>query len=74
MSDHSPHALELERLETQRPGNVMDLPFGEARARILAMNADDARGVAISLLIQLSLCQKYAEPAAQAVRTDEAPQ
>lgn len=47
-----------------------DMPFSEARKTILAMGLDDARGLAISLLIQNGLMQKYAAPAGVPKRVD----
>jgi hypothetical protein len=38
------------------------MPFAEARKVILDMNAQTARGMAISLLIQLNIADKYAAP------------
>lgn len=46
--------------------SVCGMPFSEARKVILDMGADDARGTAISLLIQLSISNKLlAETPAQ---------
>jgi hypothetical protein len=42
------------------PETLNGLPFAEARARILSLPADDARGLAIALLIQLNIMEKYA--------------
>jgi hypothetical protein len=36
------------------------MPFAEARRTILEMDAESARGMAISLLIQLNIADKYA--------------
>lgn len=43
---------------------VYGLPFSEARRIILDMDAESARGMAISLLIQLNIANKYAAPTA----------
>jgi hypothetical protein len=50
----------------QEPTEFLGLPFNEAKARILDMDADAARALAISLMIQLGLRDKYAAQPAQA--------
>lgn len=59
----------LRALSVQgEPQHFSGLPFNEAKAIILAMDPDAAKGLAISLMISLSLWEKYgAAPAAPAV-------
>jgi len=60
-------AAQIAAQPVQQPGAEPDeflgLSFNEAKARILALDADSARGIAISFMIQLGLLQKYAAPA-----------
>jgi hypothetical protein len=42
--------------------DVFGLPFAEAKARILAMSLDDARSLAVTLMIRGGLFEKYAAP------------
>ena len=53
------------------PDEFLGLPFNEAKTRILALDAESARGMAISFMIQLGLLQKYAAPAQRQPLSDE---
>lgn len=48
----------------QQPAPVWDgLTLGEVKARLAALNADELRGLCVSLMIQRRIDEKYAQPA-----------